>query len=121
VTTAGHDTQATSTPGVTDGIGASEVTGVWFSAIGTTVVLVVTDPAATAAAEAMLRADLAELDQACSRFRADSEIRELERVAGCPVRVSPLLAEVVDTAARRPAHRRDGRSDRRGRNGLPGL
>jgi thiamine biosynthesis lipoprotein len=91
VTAVAHDTDAT------DGTVVAEVR---FSAIGSTAVLVVTAPAAAVAAEAMLRIELAELDRACSRFRADSEIRELERTAGSPVRVSPLLAEVVGTALR---------------------
>jgi thiamine biosynthesis lipoprotein len=91
VTAVAHDTDAT------DGTVVAEVR---FSAIGSTAVLVVTAPAAAVAAEAMLRIELTELDRACSRFRADSEIRELERTAGCPVRVSPLLAEVVGTALR---------------------
>jgi thiamine biosynthesis lipoprotein len=97
MTTVVNHMQATST---TDLAGAAEVTEVRFSAIGTTTVLVVTAPAAAAAAEAVLRAELAELDRVCSRFRADSEIRELERTAGSPVTVSALLAEVVDTALR---------------------
>jgi hypothetical protein len=88
VTSVAHDTAAT---------GTSEVR---FSAIGTTAVLVITNPAAATAAELMLRAELAALDRVCSRFRADSEIRCLERTAGSPVSVSPLLAEVVDTALR---------------------
>jgi hypothetical protein len=68
VTSVAHDTAAT---------GATEVTRVRFPAIGTTAVLVITDPAVTAAAEVMLRAELAALDRACSRFRVDSEVREL--------------------------------------------
>jgi thiamine biosynthesis lipoprotein len=91
VTIATPHTQATS---------ATEVAEVRFSAIGTTAVLLVTAAAAAAAAAAMLRADLAELDRACSRFRADSEIRGLQHTAGSPVRVSPLLADILDTALR---------------------
>jgi thiamine biosynthesis lipoprotein len=97
VTVAADHTEIT---GVPEAEGITEVTEVRFSAIGTTAVLVVTATAAASAAEAMLRTDLAELDRACSRFRADSEIRQLERTAGSPVTVSPLLAEIVDTALR---------------------
>jgi FAD:protein FMN transferase len=97
VTITAHRTDVTGAPEASGETGVIEVR---FSAIGTTAALVVTDPAAASAAEAMLRADLAELDRVCSRFRADSEIRELERTAGSPVTVSPLLAEIVDTALR---------------------
>src|SRR5205823_4924095 len=44
---------------------------------------------------------LAELDAACSRFRADSELRRLP--AGAPVRVSALLAQTVAAALRAAA------------------
>ena len=97
MTTAAHDAQATSATEVT---GVADVSEVRFSAIGTTAVLLVTSPAAAAAAEATLRAELADLDRACSRFRADSEIQGLVRTAGSSVRVSPLLADILDTALR---------------------
>lgn len=74
-----------------------------FPAIGTTAVVVVTDPAAAGTAERMLRADLDELDRVCSRFRADSEIRRLQFDAGSAVVVGPLLADVLDTALRAAA------------------
>jgi FAD:protein FMN transferase len=89
---------------------AADVTEVRFPAIGTTAVALVTEPAAGPIAAAMLRADLAELDRSCSRFRADSEIRALERAAGATVTVSPLLADVLDTALR-AAERTDGMVD----------
>jgi thiamine biosynthesis lipoprotein len=41
---------------------------------------------------------LAEVDLAASRFRADSEVRRLEAAHGRPVRVSSLLAELVQVA-----------------------
>ncbi|HEX5346354.1 MAG TPA: FAD:protein FMN transferase [Pseudonocardiaceae bacterium] len=97
MTIAAHRTDVTGAP---EASGATDVIEVRFSAIGTTAALAVTDPAAASAAETMLRADLAELDWVCSRFRADSEIRQLERTAGSPVTVSPLLAQIVDTALR---------------------
>jgi thiamine biosynthesis lipoprotein len=59
-----------------------------------------TDPASAVVAEALLRADLSELDRVCSRFRADSEIRGLQRCAGTAVTVSPLLADILTTALR---------------------
>lgn len=71
-----------------------------WMALGCQVHLVVTDPSHLAAARAMLEADLAEVDAACSRFRPDSELVALDRAAGQPVRLSPLLAEAVGVALR---------------------
>ncbi len=81
-----------------------------FPALGTTATLLITHAQAAGPAAAMLRADLAALDQACSRFRADSEIRSLQRVAGAVTTVSPLLAVVLD-AALRAAELTDGAVD----------
>jgi FAD:protein FMN transferase len=64
----------------------------------TTARLVVTDPAALPGARALVEAELAAVDAACSRFRPDSELTRLGAVAGRPVRVSPLLAELVAVA-----------------------
>ncbi|MFE3228667.1 FAD:protein FMN transferase [Nocardia sp. NPDC059228] len=58
----------------------------------TTARVVVTDPAALRPARTLIRAHLAEVDAACSRFRPDSEIIRLARSAGQPVRISALLA-----------------------------
>jgi thiamine biosynthesis lipoprotein len=68
--------------------------------------MVVTDAGRLAAARAMLEADLAAVDLACSRFRPDSEVVTLDRQAtGAtggtePVEVSPLLAEAIAVALR---------------------
>ena len=68
-------------------------------AIGTTAVVVVMDPDCADDALALLAEDLRVLDEACSRFRADSELRRVERMsAGRPVGVSPLLFEVAEVA-----------------------
>jgi FAD:protein FMN transferase len=53
-----------------------------WRAIGTSVHLIVTDPDALGPACRMLRADLAAVDAACSRFRPDSEIVALDRGRG---------------------------------------
>jgi thiamine biosynthesis lipoprotein ApbE len=77
-----------------------------WRAIGTSVHLLVTDLRALAPARRMLTEDLAALDAACSRFRADSEIVALDRPparAGGrtgPVPVSPLLAGALAVALR---------------------
>ncbi len=69
-----------------------------WTAIGTTVRLIVTEPTQLAAGQQLLVDDLAALDLACSRFRADSELAMVERAAGTPVRVGPVLADAVDVA-----------------------
>ncbi len=82
---------------------AAEASAHW-TALGTGVHLVVTDDAALDPARRLLTADLAAVDLACSRFRADSEIVALDRAPQQrpgrigPVRVSPLLAEAIAVA-----------------------
>jgi len=76
---------------------AATVAATW-TAIGTSVRVVVTDPARLPAARDMLASDLDALDVACSRFRADSELARAERAAGTPVPVSELLADAVEVA-----------------------
>ena len=71
-----------------------------WNAIGTTIRLVVTDGTQLGAAREMLADDLAALDAACSRFRADSELMRLDASAGQPTMVSPLLAEAIRAALR---------------------
>jgi len=82
--------------------GLADASASW-RALGTLVQLVVTDPRCLAEARRLLTADLAEVDLACSRFRADSEICRLRTTGGRPVRdvgVSPLLAEAIAVALR---------------------
>jgi thiamine biosynthesis lipoprotein ApbE len=81
-----------------------------WRALGTTVRLVVTDPALLDSCNLLLARHLAEVDAACSRFRADSELAALDGTAGRPVRVSPLLAEAL-TVALRAAEATDGAVD----------
>ena len=85
--------------------GGREGAAAW-QAIGTSVHLLVTDLRALAPARRMLTEDLAALDAACSRFRADSEIAALDdapadgRGRTTPVRISPLLAGALAVALR---------------------
>jgi thiamine biosynthesis lipoprotein len=74
------------------------VTDITFRAWGTTVSALVTDPAATQVARAILSAELAAADAACSRFRADSELSRLNRAGGREMPVSPLFAEALAAA-----------------------
>ncbi|WP_433295927.1 FAD:protein FMN transferase [Actinoplanes sp. CA-030573] len=65
---------------------------------GTTARIVVTDPARLAEATDLVARELAAVDAACSRFRADSELRRACRSGGRPVPVGPLLAHLVGAA-----------------------
>jgi thiamine biosynthesis lipoprotein len=81
-----------------------------FRALGTTAVLAVTDRDGLGRARAALDDTISTFDQACSRFRDDSELCALNRAAGRPVRVSSLLLEAV-AAAIRAARLTDGDVD----------
>jgi thiamine biosynthesis lipoprotein len=62
-------------------------------------VVAVTDPDRADEALAMLTEDLLALDVACSRFRADSEIRRIEGTSGGrPVAAGPLLFAALEVA-----------------------
>ncbi|MDQ1540892.1 MAG: FAD:protein transferase [Actinomycetota bacterium] len=69
-----------------------------WAAIGTTARVVVTEPLALDAARRIVIDELAALDLACSRFRADSEIAALTAAAGSWVPVSDVLADVLACA-----------------------
>nr|WSY53844.1 FAD:protein FMN transferase [Streptomyces sp. NBC_00886] len=72
-----------------------------FSALGTTAVLLTADPARADDALLILRAELAAIDAACSRFRPDSELSHVNATAGSgPAPVSALFAEAVEVALR---------------------
>ncbi len=69
-----------------------------------------TDPEQLARARDLVERTVAELDQACSRFREDSELSHVNRADGAAVRVGPvLLAAVVE--ALRAARLTDGDVD----------
>jgi thiamine biosynthesis lipoprotein ApbE len=63
-------------------------------------VLRVTDAAALAAARTAVELELASIDEACSRFRADSELSRVNARAGRAVRVGPLLIDALEVALR---------------------
>ena len=67
-------------------------------ALGTTAVLAVTDPEVLPTAELIMRSELAAIDAACSRFRADSEISLLHQQPGSAVAIGSLLAEALGVA-----------------------
>jgi thiamine biosynthesis lipoprotein ApbE len=81
-----------------------------WNSIGTTIRVVVNDRAQLSCAREMLASDLAALDLACSRFRADSELVRIEATAGTPTAISPLLTEAI-SASLRGARLTDGDVD----------
>jgi thiamine biosynthesis lipoprotein len=74
------------------------IASVSFRALGTTAVVAAGDPDALHRARRAVERELAEIDAACSRFRADSELVLLNRSAGSDVRVSRRLLSAVQTA-----------------------
>jgi thiamine biosynthesis lipoprotein len=72
--------------------------GADWRALGTWIRIVLTEPGRLGEARSMLEADLAELDEACSRFRADSELCLLEQSVGQWVAISPLLTAAISVA-----------------------
>ncbi|HWG28870.1 FAD:protein FMN transferase [Actinospica sp.] len=66
-------------------------------------VVVTAEPQAINAARDLVRAETAAMDAACSRFRPDSELTRVNELAGEPVHVGPLFAEVVSAALRAAA------------------
>jgi thiamine biosynthesis lipoprotein len=71
-----------------------------FSVFGTTATLLVTDAGALPAARRLADIELAAVDRACSRFRADSELSALNAAAGAALGISELFAELIDEALR---------------------
>src|SRR5215469_10167756 len=69
-----------------------------FTALGTSVHLLVTDLRSTDRACALLREELDAIDRACSRFRPDAELWRVNHAQGRPIRISALLAEAVGVA-----------------------
>lgn len=71
-----------------------------WEALGTSVVLRVGDPEALAPARATVERELAAIDLACSRFRADSELSRVNARAGRSTHAGPLLMEALEVAVR---------------------
>jgi FAD:protein FMN transferase len=69
-----------------------------FAALGTTAVVAVAEPGALAAARALLAEQLEALEQACSRFRDDSELATVNARAGDRLQISELLAKNLAVA-----------------------
>ena len=69
-----------------------------FYALGTTAVLIVADDQALPVARALLEQELAQVDEACSRFRPDSELVRANAHPGEPFAISELFADAVHVA-----------------------
>jgi thiamine biosynthesis lipoprotein ApbE len=63
-------------------------------------VLRVSEPRALAPARAAVERELAAIDRACSRFRADSELSRVNAAAGRSTHVSRLLMDALEVALR---------------------
>ncbi|MEY9927800.1 thiamine biosynthesis lipoprotein [Catenulispora sp. GP43] len=69
-----------------------------FAALGGLAVVLTADPGAVEQAVAAVRAEVAAIDLACSRFRDDSELSHVNAGAGEYVEVGPLFAEALSAA-----------------------
>jgi thiamine biosynthesis lipoprotein len=70
-----------------------------FPALGSTAVVITTEPALPDACAAVARVT-DEIDAACSRFRQDSELLALQRAGGRATQVSPTLLDALRVAVR---------------------
>jgi thiamine biosynthesis lipoprotein len=77
-----------------------ELASARWEALGTSVVLRLTDAGALRAARETVERELDAIDRACSRFRADSELSRVNSHAGRSVVVGQLLIEAVEVALR---------------------
>jgi thiamine biosynthesis lipoprotein len=74
------------------------VTSRSFRALGTMATVAVLTSSRAKEAEAILCAEIRDVDRACSRFRADSELAHLHASAGHTIEISPLLFEALEVA-----------------------
>ena len=73
---------------------------VQLRAMGTGVTIAAAEPDALAPAVAAAEVELSNIDQACSRFRADSDLSRINDRAGEWVRVGSLCIEAIEVALR---------------------
>jgi FAD:protein FMN transferase len=74
------------------------MTSASWQALGTTVVVSVTEPGTLRKSCSVVAAELDAIDRACSRFRDDSELVRLNARAGTATQVGALLFEALSTA-----------------------
>jgi FAD:protein FMN transferase len=78
----------------------ADIPSTTWSALGSTVVVLTTELPELREAAAAVRTVLAEIDRACSRFRGDSELSQLNAAEGQPVRVGALFIRATRCALR---------------------
>lgn len=71
-----------------------------LEAFGSSALVAVTEAAVLDSARTVVERVVAEFDLACSRFRDDSELSAVNRAAGEPVEVGPVLFDAVSAALR---------------------
>jgi FAD:protein FMN transferase len=76
------------------------VTSTSFPALGTTAGVSVTDSKRLASARRLLERELTAIDESCSRFRDDSELKLVNAAAGQPVHVSKRFLVALQVALR---------------------
>ena len=76
---------------------------VCWEAFASTAILEVSNPESIGAAQDAVRGELEAIDEACSRFRPDSELSAVNARAGRPTPLSPLLLEALELALRAAA------------------
>ncbi|HEV8462001.1 MAG TPA: FAD:protein FMN transferase [Gaiellaceae bacterium] len=69
-----------------------------FRALGTTATIVVTEAEALEEARQLLARELTRFDEACSRFRPESDLSRANAQAGHTVEIGPLLARATEVA-----------------------
>src|ERR1700728_3634746 len=82
-------------------IGGSSESPIGFSrwrVWGTTVTVAAQPASSVRRVAAIVQREIAVIDRACNRFRADSELSRVNRGAGHPVRVSTRLCDAVSEA-----------------------
>jgi FAD:protein FMN transferase len=80
--------------------GRKELATLTWEALGTGVVVQITDDSTAARARAIVEHELDAVDRACSRFRGDSELSRVNARPGRFVEVDPLLIESLQVALR---------------------
>ena len=71
-----------------------------WPALGTTAAIFLTEPVMLDHARSILAEEIAAIDQACSRFRSDSELSRLNQAGGHAIAASDLFLEAVDVSLR---------------------
>jgi thiamine biosynthesis lipoprotein len=79
-------------------VAATTVGRAGFTALGGLAIVLTADPDAVEPAAEAVRAEVAAIDQACSRFRDDSDLSRVNAHAGEYVEVGPLFDEALGAA-----------------------